>query len=129
MLLLEPHVGCSPFGDRLRIAGTMEFSGLNTRTDWRRVRAIADGARTMIEGWESLDRDSVWCGLRPITPDGLPVIDRHPRIPNVFLAGAYSMLGVTLAAPAAERLAGFVLTGRRPSELEPFGAARFRFVR
>jgi D-amino-acid dehydrogenase len=125
LLLLEPHVGCSPFGDRLRIAGTMEFSGLNGRTDWGRVRSIADGARTMIEGWDSLDRDSVWCGLRPIAPDGLPVIDRHPRIGNVFFAGAYSMLGVTLAAPAAERLAAFVMTGRRPPELEPFGAARF----
>lgn len=128
LLLLEPHVGCSPFGDRLRIAGTMEFSGLNARIDWRRVQAIADGARTMIEGWESLDRDSVWCGLRPIAPDGLPVIDRHPRIGNVFFAGAYSMLGVTLAAPAAEKLAAFVLEGRRPPGLEPFRAARFRFA-
>jgi D-amino-acid dehydrogenase len=128
LLLLEPHVGCSPFGDRLRIAGTMEFSGLNARVDWRRVRAIADGALTMIEGWQSLDRDTVWSGLRPIAPDGLPVIDRHPRIGNVFFAGAYSMLGVTLAAAAAEKLAVLVLTGRRPPELEPFGAARFRFV-
>jgi D-amino-acid dehydrogenase len=126
LLLLDPHVGCSPFGDRLRIAGTMEFSGLNPRVDRRRVRSIADGARTMIEGWESLDRDSVWCGLRPIAPDGLPVIDRHPRISNVFFAGAYSMLGMTLAAPAAEKLAAFVSTGRRPPELEPFSAARFR---
>ena len=127
LLLLEPHVGCSPFGDRLRIAGTMEFSGLDTRADSRRVRSIADGARTMIEGWESLDRDSVWCGLRPIAPDGLPVIDRHPRIGNVFFAGGYSMLGMTLAAPAAEKLAAFILTGRRPPELEPFRASRFRF--
>ena len=128
LLLLEPHVGCSPFGDRLRIAGTMEFSGLNARIDRRRVQSIADGARTMIEGWESLDRDSVWCGLRPIAPDGLPMIDRHPRIGNVFFAGAYSMLGVTLAAPAAEKLAAFVLDGRRPPGLEPFRAARFRFA-
>lgn len=49
LLLIEPHVGCSPFGDRLRIAGTMEFSGLSGRPDWQRVRSIADGARTMIE--------------------------------------------------------------------------------
>lgn len=128
LLLLEPHVGCSPFGDRLRIAGTMEFGGLDTRRDRRRVQAIADGARTMLEGWESVDHDSIWCGLRPIAPDGLPVIDRHPRIDNLFFAGAYSMLGVTLAAPAAERLAAFVVTGRRPPELEPFRATRFPFA-
>jgi D-amino-acid dehydrogenase len=126
LLLLEPHVGCSPFGDRLRIAGTMEFSGLDAGVDWRRVRSIAEGAGTMIEGWESSGRENVWCGLRPIAPDGLPVIDRHPRIGNVFFAGAYSMLGMTLAAPAAEKLASFVLAGRRPPELEPFRATRFR---
>ena len=125
LLLLEPHVGCSPLGDRLRIAGTMEFSGVNGRLDRRRIESIVDGAGRMLDGSGALDEDSVWCGLRPIAPDGLPIIDRHPRLENVFFAGAYSMLGMTLAAPAAESLSRFVLTGRRPPELEPFGATRF----
>jgi D-amino-acid dehydrogenase len=128
LLLLEPHVGCSPLGERLRIAGTMEFSGLNTRLDRRRIRAIVDGASRMIDGWgmEDIDEDTVWSGLRPIAPDGLPIIDRHPRLDNAFFAGAYSMLGMTLAAPAAESLASFVLTGTRPAVLEPFRVTRFR---
>lgn len=125
LLLLEPHVGCSPVGDRLRIAGTMEFTGVNARLDRRRVRSIAAGAAQMIDGWRAPDEESLWCGLRPIAPDGLPIIDRHPRLGNVFFAGAYSMLGMTLAAPAAEHLAGFVLTGDRPAELAPFRADRF----
>jgi D-amino-acid dehydrogenase len=125
LLLIDPHVGCSPLGQRLRIAGTMEFSGLNGRLDRRRIQSIVRGAGEMIGGWDALDEDSVWCGLRPIAPDGLPIIDRHPRLENVFFAGAYAMLGMTLAAPAAESLAGFVLSGRRPPELEPFRAARF----
>jgi D-amino-acid dehydrogenase len=125
LLLLEPHVGCSSFGERLRIAGTMEFSGLNARLDRRRVESVVRGAGKMIDGWEELDEDSVWCGLRPIAPDGLPIIDRHPRLGNVFFAGAYSMLGMTLAAPAAETLASFVLTGERPAALTPFRATRF----
>lgn len=125
LLLLDPHVGCSPLGDRLRIAGTMEFSGLSVRIDRRRIRSIIDGAGRLIEGWTSLDEASLWCGLRPLAPDGLPIIDRHPRLENVFFAGAYSMLGMTLAAPAAESLASFVLSGRRPAELEPFRATRF----
>ena len=48
----------------------------------------------MIDGWADPDEDTVWCGLRPIAPDGLPIIDRHPTIANVFFAGAYSMLGI-----------------------------------
>jgi D-amino-acid dehydrogenase len=126
LLLLDPHVGCSPTADLLRVAGTMEFSGLNGRLDRRRIESIVDGARRMVEGWGEPDPDSMWSGLRPIAPDGLPIIDRHPKLANVFLAGAYSMLGMTLAAPAAEKLTEFVLTGHRPPELAPFAATRFR---
>jgi D-amino-acid dehydrogenase len=128
LLLLEPHVGCSPMGDRLRIAGTMEFSGVNSRLNRRRIRSIVDGASRMLAGWESLDEASIWCGLRPVAPDGLPIIDRHPRLENVFIAGAYSMLGMTIAAPAAESLARFVLSGVRPAELEPFRSTRFGWL-
>jgi D-amino-acid dehydrogenase len=128
LLLLEPHVGCSPLGERLRIAGTMEFSGINERIDGRRVESIIRGAGKMLDPWTELDPDSVWSGLRPIAPDGLPIIDRHPRLQNVFFAGAYSMLGMTLAAPAAQALTEFVLTGERPAVLAPFRAARFRLT-
>ena len=128
LLLLDPHVGCSPFADRLRIAGTMEFSGLNARLDRRRIQSIVQGASRLIDGFTDPDPDTLWCGLRPIAPDGLPIIDRHPTLANVFFAGAYSMLGMTVAAPAADRLAQFVLTDRRPPELEPFRADRFRRV-
>jgi len=126
LLLLEPHVGCSPLGDRLRIAGTMEFSGVNTRLNWRRIESILGGVSVMIEDAGPPDEDSVWSGLRPIAPDGLPIIDRDPRVQNLFFAGAYSMLGMTLAAPAGESLAGFVISGERPAELEPFRCTRFR---
>lgn len=126
LLLLDPHVGCSPHGDRLRVAGTMEFSGLNGRLDRRRIESIVRGAGRLIDGWNEPDPETLWSGLRPIAPDGLPIIDRHPALANVFFAGAYSMLGMTLAAPAAEKLAAFVMTNRRPLELAPFRATRFR---
>ncbi len=129
LLLLEPHVGCSPVGERMRIAGTMEFSGLNGRIDRRRIQSIVAGAGEMIGSWDGPDEDTMWSGLRPIAPDGLPIIDRHPRLANVFFAGAYSMLGMTLAAPAGESLASFVLSGERPAVLEPFRANRFGLVR
>jgi D-amino-acid dehydrogenase len=126
LLLLEPHVGCSPLGDRLRIAGTMEFSGVNARVDERRIEAIVRGAAGMLRGIDSPKVNDLRSGMRPIAPDGLPIIDRVPGYANAYIATAYSMLGMTLAAPAAEALAEFVLTGRRPPQLEPFAATRFR---
>lgn len=128
LMLMEPHVGCSPLRDRLRIAGTMEFSGLNGRLNRRRIESIRRSVGQMVDGCESVDEDTVWSGLRPIAPDGLPIIDRHPRLENVFFAGAYSMLGMTLAAPAGESLARFVLNDSRPPELEPFRCTRFKLA-
>jgi D-amino-acid dehydrogenase len=125
VLLLDPHVGCSPFGDRLRVAGTMEFSGINGRIDRARIDSIIRGAGRMLGAWSGLDPDSLWCGLRPIAPDGLPIVDRHPRLANAFFAGAYSMLGMTLAPSAAQALTSFMLTGERPAVLSPFRASRF----
>jgi D-amino-acid dehydrogenase len=124
LMLLDAHVGCTPFRNRLRIAGTMEFSGVNTRLDRRRIDAIVrTAARTLpLAAAHAIERP--WTGMRPIAPDGLPIVDRSPRHPNVYLATGYSMLGMTLGAPAGEALAQMILTGQRPSELEPFRADR-----
>lgn len=123
--LLDAHVGCTPLGGRLRIAGTMEFSGVNRRLDARRVEAIVRSASRLLPLVAELPIENRWCGLRPIAPDGLPVIDRVPGRDGAYVATAYSMLGMTLGAPAGEALAHLILTGERPPELEPFRADRF----
>jgi D-amino-acid dehydrogenase len=125
LLLLDPHVGASPLGDRLRVAGTMEFSGVNARLDRRRIASIVRGASTLLEELDGQPLGDLRTGMRPIAPDGLPIIDRAPGHENLYVATAYSMLGMTLAAPAGEALAELILTGDRPRELEPFRATRF----
>ncbi len=123
--LVGPFVVFTPFSSRLRVAGTMEFSGVNRRLNERRIDAMIRGAA---RGLPSLRIDRIehrWTGMRPIVPDGLPVIDRVPGHGDVYLATAYSMLGMTLAAPAGEALARQILSGGRPPELEPFRADRF----
>ncbi|QUH02430.1 FAD-dependent oxidoreductase [Saccharopolyspora erythraea] len=124
-LLLDAHVACAPMGARLRIAGGMEFSGQSARIDQRRVDAVVRGARPMLRGVDWRAEREIWMGMRPIAPDGLPIVDRFPGYRNVFVATAYAMLGMTLAAPAAEALTTFLLEGTRPAVLEPFRADRF----
>ena len=48
VLLVDVHVGCTPYGDRMRIGGTMEFSGINSRLDRRRIDSIVAGARELV---------------------------------------------------------------------------------
>jgi D-amino-acid dehydrogenase len=126
MLLLDPHVGLSPFTDRIRLAGTMEFSGINARLDHRRIETIRRGAARVLRDIEFDRPENLWTGMRPVAPDGLPVIDVIPGTSNVYVASGYSMLGMTVAAPAGELLAQMMCTGQRPAELAPFGVGRFR---
>lgn len=103
----------------------MEFSGLNNRLDRRRIDTIVAGARESFAPWESPDIKDEWAGMRPITADGLPVIDRAEPYENAFIATGYAMQGVTLAPTAGRALAEMVATRRRPEILEPFRLSRF----
>jgi len=126
VLLVDVHVGCTPFGDRLRIGGTMEFSGINNRLDRRRIASIVAGARQSFLPWQTPEIESEWAGMRPITADGLPVLDRAGDLENTYIATGYSMQGVTLAPTSGRALAEMITTGRRPLLLEPFRLDRFR---
>lgn len=122
--LVESFVVFSPLANRLRVAGTMEFSGVNQHLDERRIEVMIRGAARTLPGLR-LDRiERRWTGMRPIVPDGLPVIDQVPGHGRVYLSAAFSMLGMTLGLPAGEALARQILSGARPGELEPFRADR-----
>ena len=68
------RVACTPIGDRLRVAGMMEFRKPEAALDERRVQAIADAARPLLRGADLDDRQDEWVGSRPCTVDGLPLI-------------------------------------------------------
>jgi D-amino-acid dehydrogenase len=125
LLFPEIHAGASPFGDVARISGTMEFSGYNLDIDERRIDTTFRNIRGYL-GVEEPHYREPWTGMRPLTPDGLPIVDRAQPFVNAYLATGYSMLGMTVAPPAGKALAEFVVAGERPSVLEPFRVDRFR---
>ena len=77
---------------------------------------------TGLEGRRVLE---IWRGLRPCSPDGLPIVGRAAPAENVVVATGHGMLGLTLA-PVTGRLVGEIVTGEEPSrELEPLRPDRF----
>ena len=125
-------VAVTPLARGLRIAGTMELSGNNETLRQSRARAIARGAAQYFDGWDELEPgcnghepEELWVGRRPLTPDGLPILDRVEPFENLFVATGHSMLGITLAPASSKALADFVVSGKRPEVLEPFGLRRF----
>ena len=60
ILLSDVHVGVTPYGERVRIGGTMEFSGINNRLDRRRIDAIVTGARQTLMPWLTPEIEDEW---------------------------------------------------------------------
>ena len=124
--LSDAKVALTPYADRLRLAGTMEFAGLDERVNDVRVRAILRAPAAYLRDWHPPSGSlRPQAGMRPMTPDGIPAIGRLPGTSNTYVSTGHGMLGVTLAAGSARALSEFVLRGTRPPQLAPFDPARF----
>jgi glycine/D-amino acid oxidase-like deaminating enzyme len=117
------RVACTPLGDRLRIAGMMEFRHPRAPLDPRRIRAIVDAVRPFLHGVDLDDRRDEWVGSRPCTPDGLPLVGATAS-PRIYVAGGHGMWGVTLGPVTGMLLAQAILKRETPPELAPFNPLR-----
>jgi len=96
-ILVDGRCAITPWGNQLRIGGTMELSGINNKVLVKRMQGIYDSALDFYPGLK-IDfppADKIWNGLRPVTPDGLPYIGKHSLYDNVVIAGGHAMLGIS----------------------------------
>lgn len=128
--LSDAKVAITPFHGRLRLAGTMEFGGLDEDINQVRVDAILRAPRSYFRGWEPpTEPITARAGMRPMTPDGLPIIGRLGPMDNAYVSTGHGMMGVTLAPGTAVALTDLILHGRLSPALEPFSAERFTGAR
>jgi len=102
-------------GDQVRTAGSAEFTGYDTTPDPARCQAILDNAtRVFPELAACIDGATAtrWAGLRPMTPDGPPVLGATP-VRNLFVNSGGGHLGWTFSCGAA-RLVADLVSNRRP---------------
>jgi D-amino-acid dehydrogenase len=121
----------TPMTAGLRLAGTVEFAGLDAAPDWRRADALVEQLPHLLPQLSHCavgDADR-WMGRRPSLPDSRPVIGRSPRFANAILAFGHAHVGLTSAAMTG-RLVAQLLMGERPSiDLSPFAPDRFGAAR
>ncbi len=108
----EAAVFCTPMGDFTRLAGTLEFSGVNHEMRRGRLEQLTTAARRYVEGVGDGPPRSEWCGLRPCTPDGMPFVGLVPGQDGLFVATGHAMLGLTLGPVTGQIIAEQVLEGR-----------------
>ncbi len=114
----------TPMTPGLRLAGTVEFAGLEAAPDYRRAKVLLEHGREMFEGLQA-GEVSEWMGHRPCLPDTLPVIGRSPHFASTYFAFGHGHLGLSGASTTGRAIADLV-AGRPPViPLEPFRIDRF----
>jgi D-amino-acid dehydrogenase len=126
VLLAEGRVAVAPLGDRLRFAGAMELSGLDSSIVRGRVNGILRTVHAYLPRLEQTATVEVWAGLRPCTPDSLPLLGRAAPYRNLSVACGHGHIGMGLA-PAGGKLLAQVVLGERPDmDLAPMRVDRYR---
>jgi D-amino-acid dehydrogenase len=105
-------VAITRLGDRIRVGGTAELAGFSLRLRGPRRATLERSVGDLFPRGGDLTRASFWTGLRPMTPDGTPVVG-PTRYANLFLNTGHGTLGWTMACGSGRLLADLV-TGRQP---------------
>jgi D-amino-acid dehydrogenase len=126
LLLGEARMAVTPMGDTLRFGGTLELAGLDLSINRRRVDALTRSARGYLPGAERFERLETWRGLRPCTPDGLPLLGRTAGCANLLVATGHAMVGMSLG-PVTGKLVAQLAAGQPPElDLSLLAPDRFR---
>ncbi|KOY50988.1 NAD(P)/FAD-dependent oxidoreductase [Polaribacter dokdonensis] len=126
-ILIEAKVAVTPMDGFTRFAGTMEIGGINHKINKKRVDAIATAAEKYYSNLkiDSKEKEATKCGLRPLSPDGLPFIGKSSKCKNVTFATGHAMMGWSLG-PATGKLVSEIIGDKEYSlNIYPFAVDRF----
>jgi D-amino-acid dehydrogenase len=124
-LMDETHkVAVTRLGDRIRVGGTAQLSGFDLRLDEGRRRTLEFVMTDLFPTAGDVRSAEFWTGLRPMTPDGTPIVG-PTRLTNLWLATGHGTLGWTMAAGTGRLLADWI-SGRKP-EIDTTGLTIERY--
>ncbi|TXH69202.1 MAG: D-amino acid dehydrogenase [Thiothrix sp.] len=120
-------VAITRLGDRVRVAGTAELTGHDLSLQEERRQTVRFVVSDMFPKAADMKEDNFWTGLRPMTPDGTPVLGASPY-PNLFINTGHGTLGWTMACGSGRLLAD-IMAGQKPGiDLEGLGMQRYSFA-
>jgi D-amino-acid dehydrogenase len=119
------HAVVVPLENVIRAAGTAEFTGYDLSLTEARIRNLMRLIRLVLPGWR-LDREAAkpWCGLRPMSVDGVPIIGPTP-IGNLWINTGHGPLGWTMAAGSGHLLSQLLAGGSASVDPDAYALARF----
>ena len=125
LILGERRIAASPLGNLLRLTGRLEVGNYSMQPDPVWIKRIEGFAREYLRIDETLDVRETWAGLRPVTPDGIPIIGKSPKHGNLILATGHAMLGLSLG-PGSGQVVAELANGTKPAvDVYPMRLERF----
>lgn len=112
------------FDDRIRVGGMAELVGFNHRLSPRREGTLKLIVNDLFPGAADLSQTNFWTGLRPMTPDGTPIVGTTP-IPNLYLNTGHGTLGWTMACGSAKLLTDIVSGSTPDIRYDDLGMRRY----
>jgi D-amino-acid dehydrogenase len=123
--LSDDSVVVTPMESGYRLGSTMEFSGYDPSLNRHRLNRLVEGAAKYLHGPEGECITEEWYGWRPMTHDNLPIIDRAPKMDNVFIATGHNMYGLTAATSTGKLIAEMVMGTSPHIDVQPYSLNRF----
>ncbi|MDA7717034.1 FAD-dependent oxidoreductase, partial [bacterium] len=114
--LAEAKVAITPMHGFTRFAGTMEIAGINHTINKARVEAIANATQKYYPKAElsTAEKDTAQCGLRPVSPDGIPYIGKSKKCNNLTIATGHAMMGWSMG-PSTGKLVSEIVSDKKTS--------------
>jgi D-amino-acid dehydrogenase len=106
-------VAITRLGDRIRVGGTAELNGFNLSLRGPRRETLVNSVSDLFPAGGDLSNATFWAGLRPMTPDGTPIIGRTSYA-NLFTNSGHGTLGWTMACGSGRVLADLI-SGSKPA--------------
>ncbi|MBU0973400.1 MAG: FAD-dependent oxidoreductase, partial [Proteobacteria bacterium] len=125
-VLYEKSMVVTPWESGYRLGGTMEFSGFSTTLNPKRLAKLVNGAGQYMKDPTGHPVIEEWTGLRPMTYDDMPIIDRSASQENLIIATGHGMLGLTLATGTGKIVTDMVFDKTPDIDITPFAISRFR---
>jgi glycine oxidase len=120
-----PDAYLVPRGDRVLVGATMERAGFDADTTDEALASIRSGAAAFWPVVSTATTTAKWAGLRPVTPDLLPILGRDPDHPSLIYACGHSRNGILMAPLTGDCVVALVTGDAPPADLSAFGVARF----